>query len=326
MIDNQTLKTFQSKHILVLGDVMLDRYLLGSVDRISPEAPVPVVSLQREENRLGGAANVALNLRALGARVTVCSVIGDDHNGRLLLQLLEENNVSTFGIVKDKTRPTTVKTRVVAGRQQLVRIDEETTTNIGIETESAVFQKLNKLIAHDLDAIIFQDYNKGLLTHSLIEKSIQLANENNILTTVDPKKQNFLAYKNVSLFKPNLKELREGLNQRIDMNQIETLTNAVDNLVQKLEVNTAFITLSEYGVFIQNQHEKYHIPAQKRDIADVSGAGDTVIAVATLALCAGLPLKDLAFLSNLAGGLVCEKPGVVCIDAQQLINEAQKFQ
>jgi D-glycero-beta-D-manno-heptose-7-phosphate kinase len=320
------LEVFKSKHVVVIGDVMIDKYLIGSVDRISPEAPVPVVSLHNEENRLGGAANVALNLRALGANVTLCSVVGDDQNARLLFDLLSENTIYTDGILFDESRMTTVKTRVVSGRQQLLRIDSETSKDISESTEKKLIDKMTQLLEKKVDAIIFQDYNKGVLTDKVIEEVIQLAKRNNVLTTVDPKKKNFLSYRGVTLFKPNLKELREGLNVSIDVKDWSTLNKAVNKLEELLMPQVSFVTLSENGVFIKDAKESHHISAQMRDIADVSGAGDTVIALATLCLSAGLPLKMIAALSNLAGGLVCEKPGVVCVDAKQLMMEAQKNQ
>jgi len=326
VIDFPLLEVFKSKHIVVIGDVMIDRYLIGSVDRISPEAPVPVVSLQKEENRLGGAANVALNLRALGASVTLCSVVGNDQNAHLLLQLLSENNIHTDGILLDENRMTTVKTRVVSGRQQLLRIDNETTSELSESSENQLIDKISQLLEMSVDAVIFQDYNKGVLSSRVIEEVIKLAIRNNVLTTVDPKKKNFLSYKGVTLFKPNLKELREGLNVFIDVNDWSTLKTAIHQLEEHLMPQISFVTLSENGVFIQDSTESHHLPAQLRDIADVSGAGDTVIAVATLCLSAGLPLKTIAALSNLAGGLVCEKSGVVCVDAKQLMLEAHKNQ
>lgn len=313
---------FENKRILVIGDVMLDAYLIGKVNRISPEAPVPVVSLENEEQRIGGAGNVALNLVALGAHPIVCSVVGTDINGNDLIRIFEENGISTAGIIRSQNRKTTVKTRVISNKQQLLRIDSETTTPISTEEEHFLLEQLNQLIQSGIDGIIFEDYNKGVLTESLIQQAIELAKSSNIPTAVDPKKENFFAYQGVTLFKPNLKELKEGLNLKFNFqNDKQAFESAVIDLEEKLNNEISFITLSEFGVFIKQHEAKQYVAAHVRNIADVSGAGDTVIAVATLCLVSGGSAKEIAEISNIAGGLVCEKSGVVSISKEELMNE-----
>ena len=314
---------FASKRIAILGDVMMDAYVIGSVTRISPEAPVPIVSLTKKENRLGGAANVALNIVSLGAEAIICSVVGDDSEGEELVQIFDKENVNSSGIVRSKHRKTTVKTRIIGNNQQLLRVDSEQIDPISTEEENQLIQKVKELIQSGIDALIFEDYNKGVLTERVISEVLQLCKTANIPTTVDPKKDNFFAYKGVTLFKPNLKELKEGLNVQFDITNKEAFEAAVLQLESKLHNQNTFITLSEHGVFIKSSAEKIYIPAHIRTIADVSGAGDTVISVATLCLAIGLPIEKVAAYANLAGGLVCEKSGVVSIEKDQLIEEIQ---
>lgn len=322
---NALFEQFSGKRIAVVGDVMLDAYLRGGVFRVSPEAPVPIVSLEKQEDRLGGAANVALNLVSLGAKAIICSVIGNDKDGNRLVDLLAEQGISSEGIVQSENRQTTVKTRVIGNNQQLLRIDAEQTDDINATEENQIIAKIQHLIAQGIDALIFEDYNKGVLTQNVIEKIIRLCQENQIVTTVDPKKTNFLAYKGVTLFKPNLKELKEGLDVHFSIENKSDFENAVLQLEQILQNEITFITLSEHGVFIKNEADKFYIPAHLRNIADVSGAGDTVISVATLCLTLGLPISEIAEIANLAGGLVCEKSGVVSIELPQLKAELTRI-
>ena len=319
---DQLFSKFNNLRVLVIGDVMVDAYILGKVNRISPEAPVPVVSFEQEEKRIGGAGNVALNLVALGAQPIVCSVIGDDEQGQALSNLFTEKGISSQGIIVSKHRKTTVKTRVIANKQQLLRIDSETTSPINEAEENALILQIHQLIENGIDGIIFEDYNKGVLTESLIQQVISLAKAAGIPTTVDPKRDNFLAYQGVTLFKPNLKELKEGLNLAFDFKTEQAkFEQAVTILEEKLKNSISLITLSEFGVFIKRGNGKHYIAAHLRNIADVSGAGDTVIAVATLCFIAGASIPDIAGISNVAGGLVCEKPGVVSISKEELIKE-----
>ncbi len=317
---------FNGLRILVIGDVMLDAYVMGKVNRISPEAPVPIVSLENEDARIGGAGNVALNLLALGANPIICGVIGEDTSGDKLLNLFEKNGISTDGLVKSMARKTTVKTRVISNKQQLLRIDSESTFPLLESEEIKLNNTIQNIINQGVDGIIFEDYNKGVLTDSVIQNTIKIAKEKDIPTAVDPKKENFLSYKGVSLFKPNLKELKEGLNLNFDFNSNKELfEKGIEVLEEKLQNEISFITLSEYGVFIKNQTEKYYVPAHMRSISDVSGAGDTVIAVATLCLISGASTKQIAQISNLAGGLVCEKSGVVSISKNDLLKEVSEL-
>ena len=317
---------FNGLRILVIGDVMLDAYVMGKVNRISPEAPVPIVSLENEDARIGGAGNVALNLLALGAKPIICGVIGEDSSGDKLLNLFEKNGISTDGLVKSMARKTTVKTRVISNKQQLLRIDSESTFPLLESEEIKLKSTIQNIINQGVDGIIFEDYNKGVLTDSVIQNTIKIAKEKDIPTAVDPKKENFLSYKGVSLFKPNLKELKEGLNLNFDFNSNKELfEKGIEVLEEKLQNEISFITLSEYGVFIKNQTEKYYVPAHMRSISDVSGAGDTVIAVATLCLISGASTKQIAEISNLAGGLVCEKSGVVSISKNDLLKEVSEL-
>lgn len=320
----EILAAFKTKRILVIGDVMIDAYMLGKVHRVSPEAPVPIVSLESQEQRLGGAANVALNLQSMGATPILCAIVGTDKEGHILKELLEAQNMLSTGIVASENRVTTVKTRVIGNHQQLLRIDAEDTHPLNEQEEQLFLASVSKAIETEkIDAIIFEDYNKGLLTPNVIEGIIALAKRNNIPTTVDPKKDNFLAFKGVTLFKPNLKELKEGVGIDCTFQKRELFDQAVDLLENKLGNEITFVTLSEYGVYIKNQEHKYHTPAHVRNIADVSGAGDTVISVATLCLTAELSIESIAELSNLAGGLVCEKSGVISIEPDQLIQECE---
>ncbi len=322
---SQLFDDFSKRKILVLGDVMIDAYLEGKVNRVSPEAPVPIVSFTSQEQRLGGAANVALNLLSLGAQVTICSVVGEDQSGQDLKGLMIAQSISTEGLVFSPDRKTTLKTRVIGNNQQLLRVDNEQTDDILPGEEDALVGKIEALLASNYDAIIFEDYNKGVLTASLIERVIALAKKFNVVTTVDPKLTNFYAYKGVTLFKPNLKELRDGVKRMVDVQDRKDFEAAVEEMNRVLQAENVFVTLSEHGVYIQNESVKHYIPAHIRNIADVSGAGDTVISVATLCYLAGLPIDEVAAVANLAGGLVCERVGVVAIDKAQLKSELEKL-
>lgn len=324
---NQLTNTFQSfdqMNVMIIGDVMIDGYVWGKVERISPEAPVPVLSVAKKEDRLGGAANVALNIQSMGAKPILCSVIGDDENGKKLIKLLGDLNITHEGIVKSKDRITTIKTRVIGHHQHLLRIDEEVDHPLNEVEENDFIAHVQKIISNNkIDVIIFQDYDKGVLTQHNIEKLITMATTAGIKTVVDPKKRNFLTYKNVGLFKPNLKELKEGL--KIEFNHLsDTQLNAAAlELKTIINANAVMITLSEHGVFLLDTENNYHIPAHIRNISDVSGAGDTVISVAALCYAANMPNQKIAAIANLAGGLVCEKVGVVPIIKSELLNEAK---
>ena len=314
---------FNSLTILIIGDVMMDSYVWGNIERVSPEAPVPVVKVTKKENRLGGAANVALNIQSLGARPIICAIVGDDQDGLDLIRLMDSANLTKEGILTVKGRQTTVKTRIIAHNQHIVRVDAETDTIIPNDTTRLVQERISEIITEQkIDAIIFEDYDKGLISEELITFVVDLANQKNIITVVDPKKRNFHFYKDVSLFKPNLKELREGLKTEVDPKSITQIESTVSLLRKQLNAKSIMLTLSEHGVFIDNAKEHRLIPAHVRTIADVSGAGDTVIATVALCLASGLDEFKSAAIANLAGGLVCEYVGVVPIDKVRLLKEA----
>lgn len=299
---------------------MIDSYLHGKVERISPEAPVPVLNVTKREARLGGAANVALNLKSLGAEPTLVALIGNDVLGKEALRLMEESRLSIQGLVVSESRPTTVKQRVIAGSQQMLRIDEEVDTPASAIENDSLFSIIEKLLP-EAQVVIFEDYDKGVISKPLIQKVVALAQGLSIPTTVDPKKRNFLSYEGVTLFKPNLKELKEGFPQVAQLSLKEQLLE----LKMQLGIKAIMATLSEKGVVITDGDEFIEIKAHIRQIADVSGAGDTVISIASLALAIGLPLRWVAELSNLGGGLVCEKLGVVPIDKKELFAEANRL-
>lgn len=318
-------KSFNQLNVLIIGDVMLDSYYWGNVSRISPEAPVPIVAVNRKESRMGGAGNVVINLQALGAKPFLCGIAGTDDNGDLLIQMLKDKNLSVDGIVRVKNRATTTKTRIISHTQHLVRIDEEDDEVIDESASEMLFLRIKEFIKEqNIQVIIFEDYDKGVISPGLIREVTTLAKEKNIPVAVDPKKRNFSHYSNVTLFKPNLKELREGLNIAVDPHQISSINTAIEKLRERGNIEIALVTLSELGVYVNSGKVKKIIPAVIRNIADVSGAGDSVISVA--ALCCALKLSpvDIAFLSNLAGGQVCEKAGVTPINKEQLLNEAME--
>ncbi len=313
-------KLFKDKKVLVVGDVMVDRYLLGEVNRMSPEAPVPVVDFGTEDNRLGGAANVALNLAALGAKPLLLSVIGNDLEGKIFKELLKKHRLSKKGVISIKGRPTTVKTRVMAANQHLLRIDRETKKEISKTTENLLLEKVKNIIKkEDVSVILFQDYNKGVLTKKLIQSITKIAIKAKIPTAVDPKFDHFLDYKKVDLFKPNLKEVRQIVPFPVEIN-IKSLTAAANFLEKKLNHSITMITLSEHGIFIKKDKLTQIIPTAPRTIVDVCGAGDAVISVAALGLAIGLNISMIAKISNDAGGKVCEKVGVVPVTIQDLLS------
>ncbi len=317
---------FNQLTVLVVGDVMIDAYMWGKVERISPEAPVPVISVTKRENRLGGAANVGLNIKALGASPILCAAIGDDESGQTFLNLLQQNSLPDVGILMSKHRQTTIKTRIISDNQHLLRVDEETDKPLNAEIEAAFMAHITQLFSTTkIDAVIFEDYDKGNITPAIIAHVVNLARKHQIITLVDPKKRNFMAYQHVTLFKPNFKEICEGLKIDLPKGDFEALHQAALKLKGILSANHIMVTLSELGVYITEPNGYHRVPAQVRDIADVSGAGDTVISVTACAMAAGLAPTEAAGLANLAGGLVCEKVGVVPIDKDMLHAEAVRF-
>ena len=317
---------FNHTKIGVIGDIMLDTYWWGNVDRISPEAPVPIVNLKRKEIRVGGAANVALNLRALGAPTTVFAVIGNDLEGADLKGLLEAEGIQTKYIHASADRVTTNKVRVMGRNQQMMRLDHEHTNDINATEEAQLFKNFCAFVeAEKPSLIILEDYNKGVLTASLIQSVIDFCNQKGIPTAVDPKQKNFLAFKGCTLFKPNLKEVKEGLKIEIPQINAAELLKVHNALHAQMTNAISFITLSEHGVFIAGNNDHKLIPTHIRNIADVSGAGDTVIAVASLVYAASKDMVLAAEMANIAGGLVCELVGTAPIDKAVLAAEVNKL-
>lgn len=315
---NELKNNFKGKRIAIIGDMMLDIYYRGEVKRISPEAPVPIVEVENEFFRFGGAANCALNILSLGGIPEPIGVIGYDSFGTIFTSLLSELNISSKGILVDENRPTTAKTRVIADKQHVVRIDKESKQNLNSDLSLQIFNHLEEII-DSLDGIIFQDYNKGVLDESLIQRIIALAQKNNILVTVDPKFHNFFAYLNVTVFKPNRKEAEDVLGIKLKTNN--DISQAGKILLEKLNADNVLLTLGAEGiaVFEKGKPEK-RMPTKARKVADVSGAGDTVISTLTLALAAGADIIEASYLANYAGGIVCEEVGIVPIEADKLFN------
>ncbi len=316
------LPDFSDLHMLVIGDIMVDRYIYGTTNRMSPEAPVPVVNVSDQEDRLGGAANVCANLKALGAQVSLISIAGQDAAFDALISLLSKLQLSHFThIFQLADRKTTVKSRVMVQDQHLLRMDEESTHHLLGDQVKSICTKIKNIIQNTkIDGIILQDYNKGMLTDLLISNIISVAKTNKIDTFVDPKYDNFFSYSGCTFFKPNQKELLAALNlSTIDNVDIHTL------LTQKLDHETTFVTLGKKGIYYQDNNIKGIAPTSPRVIADVCGAGDTVISVASLCYCKKMPLESIAIISNIAGGQVCEQPGVAILDRTNLENEMLKL-
>ncbi|MBD0378392.1 MAG: carbohydrate kinase [Flavisolibacter sp.] len=306
----------------IIGDVMLDTYMWGNVERISPEAPVPIVALNKKEYRMGGAGNVALNVRSLGATAFVLTVTGDDDDARALQNLFAAQNINTQYSFCSSERITTNKIRIISRNQQMMRLDTEITYDLSAIDEERLIKQVHQFIVTEQpDIIILQDYNKGVLTEKVIASVIRQCREANVLTAVDPKRKNFFSYKGVDLFKPNLKEVKEALNILAADVDLHFLKHVHTELYHQLQQNISLITLSEKGVFYQQNGEAAIIPSHLRTIADVSGAGDTVIAVATLVYAAKKDVRLMAEIANIAGGLVCEEVGTAAINGEKLLQE-----
>lgn len=322
---NKFFKDLKKQKILIIGDVMIDTYLWGDVKRVSPEAPVPIVSGIMEESRLGGAANVALNVKSMGAVPILCSVIGGDERGSVFLDLLEEQNLSDVGITVDDFRVTTQKTRVISGFKHLLRVDEEMDSLL----PKAVQDRFIEIVIHlmesgGVDSIIVQDYDKGVVSPSIISKVTRKANKLNIPIMVDPKYRNFHKYKNTTLFKPNFKELINGLKVELTKSEVDAIVKSAEAFRKKQKHELLMVTLSNNGILIMSEEGHTHIPAVQRDVTDVSGAGDTVISVSSICYNSGLNPAQIASIANLAGGQVCEKSGVVPVNSKQLLEECKQ--
>jgi rfaE bifunctional protein kinase chain/domain len=308
----------------VIGDVMLDTYIWGKVDRISPEAPVPIVSLHHKEQRIGGAGNVALNCAGLDARVFILGVTGNDDEAGELERLLQKNLIDTTGLVKSANRSTTNKTRIISRNQQMLRFDAEITDDLNDEDEKQLLTKLEEFIAHeDPNVLIFEDYNKGVLTEKVIREAIELCRASGIITAVDPKRKNFFDYKGVDIFKPNMKEVQDGLHLLFETADLYELRNIHEQLQKLLQHKVSLITLSEKGIFYQQLQNAAIIPSHLRNVADVSGAGDTVIAVAAMVYAVTKNAHIMAEIANIAGGLVCEEVGTAAVDKEKLLRECE---
>lgn len=322
----QILHNFSGKNIVIIGDVMVDSYWWGKVNRISPEAPVPIVKVDKRGYRLGGAANVALNIKMLGGNPLLIGINGNDREGDIFNDLITERNMIQDGIVRSDHRPTSLKTRIIANnQQQLIRLDTETDESLNENEMATIMARFDHFLLN-ADAVILQDYDKGVLSPQLIEYVINSSNNKGIPTIVDPKNRNFKNFKNATLFKPNLKELQEGLQLKFDKPlQISDLDKASAFVFEKMNVKNTFITLSEDGVYINDQNKSSIIPSHKRTIFDVSGAGDSVAAVSALMMACKAPVELMAEISNIAGGLVCEHVGVVPVQLDWLQNELTRL-
>lgn len=313
---NKRLAAMHGKRIAVVGDYMLDRYLWGTVTRISPEAPVPIVEIERETDQLGGAANVANNLAALGLAAYPVGVVGEDSSGRRLAGLMRDNGFNTDGVFVDPSRPTTIKTRVIAHDQHVVRTDRESRTDLHADMQERILHYLQELLPA-LDALVIEDYNKGVIVQPLLSRLIALAKQHDCLITVDPKFSHFFDYRQVSVFKPNRKETEAALG--IKLQSAEEVSRAGELLLQKLNAKDILITLGAEGMALFEQNgRQHHIPTRARRVHDVSGAGDTVIATLTAAMAAGADILEAAILANYAAGVVVGEVGAVPIDKQKL--------
>ncbi len=309
------IKRFSDFKVAVIGDLILDEYIFGTAERISPEAPVPVVLQNRREVRPGGAANVAFNLVELGAKVVLFGVVGDDPFADELKSILESSGVDTSGIVTDPKRPTTVKTRIIAHRQQVVRLDRESTDPIDSDVRDRMLDRISELI-DGIDAVIFEDYNKGALSEEMIERGI--AAFSGKLRAVDPKFQNFWNYRGVELFKPNRKELANAMLRQFY--NTSDFMNSIREAHDRLETQNLLVTAGEDGMYLSNSDGIVHIPAHKRDVFDVTGAGDTVIAVAVLGMLAGLTMNEAALLASIAAGIEVSKLGAATVSPDELMQ------
>ena len=312
-------ENFRGKRVAVLGDLMLDKYVWGSVSRISPEAPVPVLEVESESARLGGAANVANNIRSLGAEPILFGIIGDDEAGEKVTHILQEMSLAKEGIIKIAERPTTVKTRVIAHSQHVVRLDREVRGDIDERTAAHIIDILESLRL-DIDAIILEDYNKGMLTKDLIKEVISFALKHDKVVSVDPKQNNFFEYRNVTVFKPNRKEAENAL--RLPISSDDEALVAAKELSRQLRCENVLLTRGEKGMTLFSKDENCaHLPTKARKVADVSGAGDTVISAFTVALVAGATVVEAAAIANHAGGIVCGEVGIAPVDKDKLFDE-----
>lgn len=320
---HKILSKFNKAKVLVIGDLMLDEFIWGSVSRISPEAPVPVVLIDKSSFMPGGASNVMNNIRSLGGQVYACGVIGQDQNGAILADELRQRAVNTDGIFVEPLKPTIKKTRIIAQHQQVVRVDKETHGLISPEVHSRISNFIEKVIK-DVDAVIIEDYGKGLIQPKLIKHVIKLAKQNKKIIAVDPKEDHFSYYKGVDIVTPNLHEASSASHTKIKDKQ--SLEIAAGKIIKKLSCKALLITLGEQGMALfESGKRMVQIPTIAREVFDVSGAGDTVIALFTLAKSVGASMKEAAYISNVAAGIVVGKLGVAVVKPQELKRQLKKI-
>ncbi|WP_428330699.1 D-glycero-beta-D-manno-heptose-7-phosphate kinase [Mucilaginibacter sp.] len=307
--------------ILVIGDLMIDHYIVGNASRLSPEAPVPIVNVKSESTTLGGAGNVVQNLVALGASVTVAGIIGDDAYGMQLIQILENEGVKTNTIIKDASRPTTIKTRVLVGSHQLVRVDREVTDHISAQLEEELILKLSSII-DSADIIIFSDYNKGLFAAGLTQKLIKVANDHKKKVIIDPKGLNYEKYKGAYLIKPNRKELAEAAKAE-KINSITDLQTAAKTIIAQTGTQYLIVTLSEEGMAIITEKTTELLPVKATEVFDVTGAGDTVIATIAYFIAQGFSVNEACELANHAAAIVIRHVGSATTTINEIIKDME---
>jgi rfaE bifunctional protein kinase chain/domain len=305
--------------VLVIGDLMIDHYIWGGASRLSPEAPVPIVNVKTESSTLGGAGNVVQNLVALGANVTVAGVIGDDAAGRQLIEILESEGVKTNVIIKDNTRPTTIKTRVLVGSHQLVRVDREVTDAVSQQIADELVNKLSENI-ESADIVILSDYNKGLFAPALTQRLIEIANEHKKKVVIDPKGLNYEKYKGAYIIKPNRKELAEAAKAE-KISNITDLQNAAKTIFLQTGTEYLIVTLSEEGMAIVTEQSSKLIAVKATEVFDVTGAGDTVIATIAYFIALGLPVEEACELANHAAAIVIRHVGSAVTTLDEIIKD-----
>ena len=314
----ELLAKFGRQRVLVLGDIMLDHYIWGKVERISAEAPVPVLEVQKEEFRLGGAANAALNVKSLGGKAILLGVTGRDSAAQDLKQLMECKGLATDGLIADPDRKTTLKTRIVATNQQIVRIDRETQIDLGNEARTALLDSLRRLLPN-CQALIIEDYNKGVLTGEVISGALELAKSLGIPVAVDPKHRNFRQYRGVDIFKPNFRELQDILDMEFESE--DEFQVAASQLRGEMQIKNLIVTRGSLGMYVfDGGKQARHLPTAAREVFDVSGAGDTVISALTLAYVSGADIHLAAKVANHAAGVACGKVGTASVNPDELLK------
>lgn len=314
----------QKQAILVVGDTMVDKFIWGKVSRISPEAPVPVVEVSNDTETLGGAGNVASNITSLGATAYLITVIGDDINGMNMRNMLEAKKINHEFVVVDKNRPTTIKTRIIASHQQVVRVDREVKGTFSPATENMIIKNIEAVISK-VDGIIISDYAKGIVVPKVLKKIITLARKYNAPVTVDPKVENFKQYKYITCMTPNTKEATEGMNAK-NIHTDEDIAVLGKKILKLLKSESILITRGEKGMTLVEKNNKItHIPTRAKEVYDVTGAGDTVIATMTLALSAKFDFVSSAEIANFAAGFVVAKVGTATITAKELQETIKEF-